>query len=130
MQGANRLVIDDLSLWIEQFHTSVSSGEFIVARHDLKSDSFIGAKIVAHVSHQNSAIKLTAKDLEYPINFKKNLISYSGDTGFSMKCNGIRLASGPGISRIKLIHIVQRFKNSDTAYRFIDVDDLIKKYGG
>lgn len=122
LPSENKLVIDDLDLWVSPFHISVVSGELVVARHDLDAGSFIAAKIRAHVTHQDSAIKLTTKNLAFPIKFQTDLISYSGNNGFLMKSNGIRLASGPGISLVKLVHIICKKNNQTTAYKFIDTE--------
>lgn len=125
----NTLIISKLDLWIYPFHIYIENDKLIIARHDLNTDSYIAAKIEASISHQDAAIKLSSVNLTNEIDFNKKNISYSGDYGFKMSNNGIRMAFGSGISRIKRIHILTSINGYRSSYKFVDIDDLIKKYG-
>jgi hypothetical protein len=126
----NILKIEKLDLWSYPFHIFIENGSLVVARHDLNNDSYIAAKIDATISHQNVAIKLSSNNLSPLIDFGKNNVTYSGNNGFKMDRNGIKMAFGAGISRIKRIHILTSIKGKNSGYKFVDVDDMIKKYGG
>lgn len=126
----NTLIIENLDLWVSPFHIYISNNELIVARHDTMSNSYIAAKIEATISHQDAAIKLSSLDLIPKIDFDTSKISYSGNYGFKMENNGITAAFGPGVSRIKRIHILTCSKGQQSGFKFIDIDDLLKKYNG
>ena len=125
----NTLIIEKLDLWVYPFHIYIDKDELIVARHDLSTDSYIAAKIDASISNQDTAFKLSSDNISSNIDFDKSKISYSGNYGFMMKNNGIKMAFGAGVSRIKSIHILTSLKGQKSGYKFVDVDDLKKKYG-
>jgi len=122
----NKLIIEKLDLWVNPFHIYIEKDELVVARHDLRTDSYIAAKIEASISHQDTAIKLSSDNIGSNIVFDKSKISYSGNSGFAMRDNGIKMAFGAGISKIKRIHILTSMKRQKAGYKFIDIDDLIK----
>jgi len=123
------LLIEKLDLWVNPFHIYIDKDELIIARYDLINDSYIAAKIDASISHQDVAIKLSSKNLSKDIDFDGSKISYSGNYGFKMKNNGINMAFGSGISKIKRISILTSVNGYNSAFKFVDIDDLIKKYG-
>lgn len=125
----NLLVIEDLDLWAYPFHIYIKNEELVVARHDVRSNSYIGARIDADISHQQSTIKLSSKGLDRNIDFTGR-ISYSGDTGFELGNNGIKIAFGDGISRISKIDILTAINRIESGRKFINVEDMIKKRGG
>lgn len=123
----NTLIIDNLDLQVYPFRIYIENNDLIVARHDLTNDSFIAAKIDCSISHQDAAIKLSSHNLSTKIDFGPDKISYSGAYGFNMENNGIKIASGEGISHIKRIHIFKFFEGILSGFKFVDIDDLLKK---
>lgn len=120
----NLLIIDKLNIWINPFHVYIENDELIVARHDTIFNSYIGVKIEAHISHQESAIKLSSTQISDQIDFNGQ-INYSGDYGLKVENNGISIASGSGISRIKRIYILTSRNGFQSGYKFMDVNDYI-----
>lgn len=125
----NTLIIDNLNLWVHPFHIYIAGGELVVARYDT-NNNYIAAKIEATISHQDVAIRLSSDNISNLVDFDPSKLSYSGNYGFRMTNNGIATAFGHGISYIRKIHILNLLNGQEFGYKFIDLDELPKKYGG